>query len=93
MFQPNSCTATDETGQNIADNLCDFIISELVVGDSNGNGAGELLESGEFKLESNQFITLAFSVWYVSNDLVIDSPINVNFQPLKLNFSTTSTVE
>ena len=92
-FPPTSCTATDETGQNIADNLCDVIVSDLAVGDSNYNGIGELLESGEYMLESNQFITLVFSVLYASNDLVIDSPINVNFQPIKLNFSTTSTVE
>ena len=94
---PHSCDALEQTSQNIVDEICNSI--NVLVGPDSYYDVQKFLD-GRYLISPNDYDIIHLRV-YKKDDNLVDSPVLVNFEPIKLEigftpasyYNTTSTNE
>ena len=86
-----SCTAQFDTTQKLVDEACEYILLALNAIDYTGNSVTDEFYSGQYKLPAGQYMALSLIGGYswIGENYRADGPFNVDFEPVKLEFSTT----
>ncbi len=86
-----TCTAQFDTTQKLVDGACEYILLALDAIEYTGNRVTNEFYSGQYKLPAGQYMTLSlFGIYsWIGENYRADGPFNVDFEPVKLEFSTT----